>query len=146
MKRNFKGFLGLGYIDLHGVPVVKLASGGEGMHAQVRKSVEIQVARAIISSAIPLRGREVAFLRSVLGLSQRALGELLGYSDVAILKWERAASKRLDLPNEIAVKVLLARRLGISVTSGEIVIDGAAKAPKHLVVQYDARGAATRAA
>lgn len=38
-----------------------------------------------------LTGTELRFLRKEMGLSQRALGELLGASDQAVAKWEKTS-------------------------------------------------------
>ena len=136
MRKNFKGILNLDYIEVKNVPVEKNERLGEIMSAEVSGWVERMAARALLERGVPIRGAEVQFLRGVLGMSQRQLGDLLGYSGVAILKWERGRNRRLDRVNEIAVRALMADRYGIKASQSWETLIGTAEAPKRLVVDY----------
>ena len=84
----------------------------------------------------PLTGAEVLFFRSILGISQKQLGMKLGYSDVAILKWERNKTKRLDPVNEVALRALMAGLFGVKLAGTFDALLGDAKAPKKFVLDY----------
>lgn len=60
-------------IAIHDVP---------GLHALIGR---------ILAKKSRLTGAELRFLRKEMGLSQRALGELLGASDQAVAKWEKTS-------------------------------------------------------
>lgn len=139
MTRTLKGFMNLDYVEIRHVPYVESERFGRGTDAEVLKSVERQVARAVLSQRRPLRGAEVYFLRSVLGMSQKQLGSHLGYSDVAILKWERNKTKRLEPVNEVALRALMAGLFGIKIPGTFDALLGDAKGPKNLVLDYDPR-------
>ena len=55
---------------------------------------------------------------------------------VAILKWERARTKRLDRVNEIAVRALMADRYGVKTSQSWETLIGTSQARKRLVVDY----------
>ena len=97
MNRTLKGFMNLEYVEVKHVPYVESKKFGKGTDAAVLKKVEMKVAKALLTERRPLRGAEVQFFRAITGLSQKHLGAKLGYSDVAILKWERNETKRLDV-------------------------------------------------
>lgn len=137
MTRTLKGFMNLDYVEVRHVPYVESERFGRGTDAEVLKKLERFIARAIVTHRRPLRGTEVLFLRSVLGISQKQLGSRLGYSDVAILKWERNKTKRLDPVNEVAVRALMAGLLGSKMPGTFDALLGDDKAPKHLVLDYE---------
>ncbi|HAR43106.1 MAG TPA: hypothetical protein DCS07_10845 [Bdellovibrionales bacterium] len=136
MRKNFKGVLNLVYIEVKNVPVEKSERWGAVMSAEVSGWVERMVGRAILEQGVPLRGAEVQYLREVIGMSQRQLGNLLGYSGVAILKWERAKSKRLDRVNEIAVRALMAEKFAAMIDTSWAGLLGTDEFPKKLVVDF----------
>src|SRR3989338_4808341 len=113
MTRVLKGFMNLSYVEIRHVPFVESKRFGRGTDAETLKKVERLVVRALLIQRRPLRGIEVLFFRSVLGMSQKQLGSRLSYSDVAILKWERNKAKRLDPVNEVAMRALMAGIFGI---------------------------------
>jgi len=136
VRKSFKGVLNLGYVVVSNVPVEKNGRFGEIMSAEVSGRVERMVAKTILERRVPIRGAEVQFLRDVLGMSQRQLGELLGYSGVAILKWERAKTKRLDRVNEIVVRALMADRHGVKIDASWESLLGISEVPNKFVVDY----------
>lgn len=122
MKKNFKGFMGLKYIEIKNVPVFK-SGQEEAVSAAALKQVERQVAEALLEHQVPIRGAEVQFLRQSFGLSLKEFGKYLGLSDVAILKWERISLKRLGLVNEMAVRALIAQKLDLPYAAPELFQD-----------------------
>ena len=137
MTRTIKGLMNLDYVEIHHVPFVESKRFGRGTDAGVLKKLELQVARAIIFQRRPIRGSEVLFLRSVLGMSLKQLGAKLGYSDVAILKWERSKLKRLDPVNEVAMRALMAGLFEIKLLGTFESLLGNDKSPKRLILDYD---------
>ena len=136
-NRTLKGFMNLDYVEIRHVPYVESARFGRGTDAAVLKQLERFVARAILSYRRPLRGVEVLFLRSVLGMSQKQLGSRLSYSDVAILKWEKNKNKRLDPVNEVALRALMAGIFGVKLPGTFDALLGDDKSSKHLVLDYE---------
>ena len=110
---------------------------GETIHSKVLSEIEKLTSRELILRRLPIRGREVSFLRGILAMSQREFAAKLGLSHVAILKWERAQGKRLDIINEIAVKTLMAGQLGLKVVASIKNLVGEEGAPKRLVLDFD---------
>ena len=139
MKRNYKGLLNLDYIEVRNVPIVKNENRGEGVESQVLGQVERLAARAILGKKLPIRGLEIQFFRKVLAMSQKQLGLALGYSDVAILKWERAKLNRLDPVNEVAVRALMAEKFGVKIKGTFEALLGGDKTPRKLVVAYQSQ-------
>jgi DNA-binding transcriptional regulator YiaG len=122
------------YVKVRNVPVLHHKKYGDLVTGTVLNQVERFVAREIIRRKLPVRGREVTYFRGVLGLSRRNFAKLLQLSHIAILKWEKAKHKRLELVNEIAVKTLLAGllRMKLSASFDALVSKGAA--PKKLIL------------
>ena len=134
--KTIKGVGNLSYPEVHGVPMLIDDEYGEGIQAQVLGEVEHQVAAEIISHKLPIRGAEVVFLRKSLGLSRLEFAKGLSLSDVAVLKWERAADKRLAPINEVAVRAYFAQRLKIKLEGTFDALIGDESTPKKLVVHF----------
>jgi DNA-binding transcriptional regulator YiaG len=111
--RTIKNYYGMNYITVcyrtrktpHGNVLV--AKAGD---------IERAVACLIVARKIPLRGIEVCFLRKTLGLSMGRFAAALSLSGTSIMKWEHAAAKRLDPVNEVAVRALMAEKLGLKIS------------------------------
>jgi DNA-binding transcriptional regulator YiaG len=54
------------------------------------------IGRWLVNVAKPLNGAEFRFLRHELDLSQKKLGQMMGKSEQAIGRWERAPTKAVD--------------------------------------------------
>lgn len=121
---------GLNYVYLRDVPIRQTAHG-EVIDIKV-SLIERDIAGEIVRQGIPIRGAEVQFLRKSLGLSMDRFGKLLGISAPAILKWERARTKRLEPINEVAVRALMAEQLGIELKGRFTVLKGNAETPTRL--------------
>lgn len=97
--------------------------------------LEELAARAIIENRLPIRGQEVRFLRKSLSLSMDEFSEQLGLTSGAIFKWEQKPIERLHPINEIAVRSLVADRLGIEIPGRFSKIIGGDQTPHELVLQ-----------
>ncbi len=113
---------GLEYVYLKGVPV-RETSHGEVLDVEL-VLIERQIAREVVRQGVPIRGAEVRFFRKSQNQSLDKFGKLLGLSAPAILKWERAGAKRLAAVNEVAVRALMAERLGIEMKGRFTVLRG----------------------
>jgi DNA-binding transcriptional regulator YiaG len=112
-KETLKGFGGLDYLTITGVPIRETAHG-EVIDIPYER-LERLVAKAIVKNAVPIRGLEVKFLRKALGLSLGAFAKELELTAPGVLKWEKAAKERLLMPNEAAVRAFAAEKLGIRI-------------------------------
>lgn len=137
MNRTLNGFMNLNYVEIKHVPFIESERFGRGTDAAVLQKVEKMVGKAILSRRWPISGREVHFFRSIVGLSQKQLGAKLGYSDVAILKWERNKSKRLDPVNEVAFRALMAGLLGVKLLGTFDALIGDSSHPKKLILNFE---------
>jgi DNA-binding transcriptional regulator YiaG len=84
-------------------PVIDLESG----------QLERLAAIAVIRERVPLCGKEVKFLRKVLGLSLEKFSAKLGLSSGTVFHWEKAARERLAPVNEAALRTLMAEELEV---------------------------------
>lgn len=121
---------GLDYVYLKDVPI-RQTIHGEVLAIDL-PFIERDIAREIVRQGIPIRGAEVQFLRKSLALSMEKFGNLLGLSAPAILKWERARTKRLTPINEVAVRALLAEQLDIELKGRFTVLKGNSATPTRL--------------
>ena len=71
------------------------------------------IAVEIIRQKVPLRGKEVLFLRKALKMNRNRWAEKLGVTASGIFRWEEAAEKRMSRINEAAIRMLCAEELGI---------------------------------
>jgi hypothetical protein len=62
-------------------------------------------AEAILRERIPLRGKELHFLRKVLGLSSGT-----------IFHWEKSELERLSIVNEVVIRSFVAEELGVELS------------------------------
>ena len=137
VTKNLIGIGNLDYVELKNVPMTRFEGHGEAIHADTQAEIEKRVARELILQKIRLRGREVEYLRGIFGLSMRQFAEKLGLTHVAILKWEKAANKPLDLVNEVAVKAMMAGLLGLRLPASLETLVGEAVPPKKWVINFE---------
>lgn len=105
--KNFRGFA---YITV----IVPVTSSEHGDIINVKPGdLEQFVAAAIIEHRVPLRGKEVRFLRKSLDLSLERFASEIGLTSGSILKWEKAESERLHPINEVAARAYLAKELKV---------------------------------
>lgn len=130
--KRIKGYHGLEYIQL-ALPV-KQTKHGEVLAIDIQE-VDRSIAQALIRSQVPLRGVEVEFLRKTLGLSMAHFGAELSISGTAVMKWERAAKKRLDPINEVAVRALMAEAFKVKLPAKFSTLRGTEETPSELKVK-----------
>lgn len=122
----------LEYVTVRNVPMVETEQGYV-MEADVLGRVERAISRVIVAGKIPLRGKEIQFIRKSLGLSARGFGEMLGISHVAVRKWEKNFGKRLEPLNEIAVRAILAAYIEIDMYIRDAILTEKDK-PKKIII------------
>ncbi|MBF0300153.1 MAG: hypothetical protein HQK51_15635 [Oligoflexia bacterium] len=116
-KKHFtiiEKFWGLEYITIENVPLKESSSHNDVLNIDLA-IIEKKVATLIVENYhIPIRGKEVKFLRKVAGLSMSKFAVFLGLSAPAIKKWEDSPYKRIGRINEVAVRALVGELLGIN--------------------------------
>ena len=126
------GLCGLEYVFLVNVPVVK--DGGEEFIDLPPEEIDRMIAVQIIRQRVPLRGKEVLFLRKALKMNRNRWAEKLGVTASGIFRWEEAGEKRMSRINEAAIRMLCAEELGIRLEPrwSRLTADGAV--PERLEV------------
>ena len=136
IQKTVRGLEGLDYVEFRKVPMVFDAEFGNLIDASVIKQMERSVAKELITQRLPVRGMEVKFLRSIFALSQREFAEKLGLSHVSVFKWEKNKLRRLDIVNEIAVKVLVVGLLELKIPASIETFVGQNEFPKKLIIDF----------
>ena len=121
MTRNVRrktiqyGLCGLEYVFLVNAPVVTIGKGNEKEEFVDLPPQEIDrmIAVEIIRQKVPLRGKEVLFLRKALKMNRNRWAEKLGVTASGIFRWEDASDKRMSRINEAAIRMLCAEELHI---------------------------------
>lgn len=72
--------------------------------------LHVAIARWIVSSPARLRGQEVRFLRSMLGLSQEGFGKLLRQSRATVARWEGDRDKMIPSGSDDWLRVVYTKR------------------------------------
>jgi len=147
VKKTLIGVGNLDYVEVKNVPMIHHAGYGDSVDAQILGKVEHLVGRELILKKVPIRGIEVEYFRGLFAMSQRQFAEKLGLSHVAILKWEKAKLKRLDLINEVGVKAMMSGLLGLKLPASLDNLVGNDEFPKKLSLDFaPAPGKAKKAA
>ena len=135
--KTLHGIGGLDYVEVRHVPVrtSKDETIGDVIVANMGE-LERLVAAEIISQSIPLHGKEVLFLRKALGMSLAKFAAHLSLTAASVMKWERAASKRLALINEFAVRGFVAERLKLITPVKFSDLSDMTETPSKLVVTW----------
>ncbi len=115
LRRNWiedlNSWQGFSYLRLKGVPMKRSKEGGV-IDFDLHK-LEKLIAVEILRGHVPIRGKELKLLRSVVRLSLNKFAGRLEISYGAIYHWEKAERRRLSRINEIAVRLLCAEELGV---------------------------------
>lgn len=99
MKKYHYTECGLDYVWLANGFKIHETKYGKGVSFSDAEQLHEVIAHAVINSPIPIRGQEVRFLRSVLDISQAALGKLLGnMARDTIAKYESAKDEPIPTP------------------------------------------------
>lgn len=75
-----------------------------------RDGLHAAIARWVVSNPARIRGQEVRFLRSMLGLSQDGLGKLLNQTRVNIARWELARNKAIPAATDKWLRIVYTKR------------------------------------
>lgn len=129
--KDIPEFLGFEYLTLKNAPI-KRTKHGDVIDLPDRQ-LELIAAKAIILNGIPLRGKEVKLLRSVLDLSLEKFARHLDLSAATILKWEKAPLEALSTPNELAARLFVAEMLHLSLPSNKFSELKSKSAPTELI-------------
>lgn len=112
-KENLNGLVSLDYIHFVNVPMK------DSRHGPVidlpPDALEKLAAKAVITYRIPLRGKEVKFLRKTIGLSLEKFANKLGLTSGCVFRWEQKEEQRLIPTNEASVRALIAEELNIEI-------------------------------
>ena len=98
--------------------------------------IERLVAAEILIQHVPLRGREVEFLRKTLDLSMERFAAKLGLTSGTILRWEREKERRLSQINEYAVRGFVAEALALLTSIKFSDLSETTKTPAKLIVDW----------
>lgn len=110
-EKSVDGLVPLDYIRFLNVPM-KQSKYGPIIDLEP-STLDQLAAKAIIKQRIPLRGKEVKFLRKVLGLSLEKFANKMGLSSGTVFHWEKVETERLAPVNEVCVRSLLAEELNV---------------------------------
>src|SRR5437762_960591 len=112
-KTDLHGFGGLDYLFFKAVPMRSSKWGDViDIHPEL---LEKLAAEALILNGVPIRGRELKFLRKALGFSLERLAKEIDLSDSAIFKWEHKADERLHPMTEAPLRAFFAEKLGLEI-------------------------------
>ena len=133
-KKLINNYYGFEYIDVE-VPIRTEIVGKEEIEVIDMDIADIEklVAKTIIEEKIPIRGREVKFLRKVLGLSMEKFARNFDFSSAAILKWEKEDDKRLSLVNELAVRTFINDMLELELEVKFFDLNARSTLPKKVI-------------
>lgn len=106
--------------------------------AQIDRMIATEIAR----QGVPLRGREVLFLRKALKMNRNQWAKQLGVTASGILRWERSGDKRLSKINAAAIRMLCAEELGVELGGGWSGVVAGEESPKRLEVAVKMRARA----
>ena len=122
----------LGYIDVE-VPIETRQVGGEEMDIITVKMgvVEKLVTKTIIEQKIPIRGKEVKFMRKALGLSLDKFSRDFEITSTTVMKWEKNEDKRLSLVNELAIRMFIKEALDLDIDITFYDLDARSKVPSQ---------------
>jgi hypothetical protein len=112
-KKDLNIITPLEYIIFKDVPM-KSSPHGEVIDTDIH-ILELMAAKAIIELRVPIRGKELSFLRKVMGLSYEKFAGPLGLSAATVMHWEKAKEDRLHEINEVAVRAYLAELLDLKI-------------------------------
>jgi DNA-binding XRE family transcriptional regulator len=112
-KEDLEGLVPLEYIKFLNVPMYESEYGS--VIDLPPHFLEKLAAEAVIKERIPLRGKEVKFLRKTLSLSLEKFANKIGLTSGAIFRWEQDRETQLIPVNEIAVRTFMAEALGIEI-------------------------------
>jgi DNA-binding transcriptional regulator YiaG len=123
---------GLEYVYLVNAPIG--VDEGEEYIDLPPEQIDKMIATEIIRQGIPLRGREVLFLRKALKMNCNQWAEKLDVTASGILRWEQGGDKRLSKINEVAIRMLCAEELGVELEGKWSAVVAGSHVPERLEV------------
>lgn len=114
-KEDLDGLVAVEYIKFLRVPMKESKVGP--VIDLLPHTLDRLAACAVVEERIPLRGKEVMFLRKTLGLSLEKFAAKLGLSSGTVFHWEKAKNDKLAPVNETAVRLLMAEELRLDLPS-----------------------------
>ncbi len=102
MSVKLEKFQGLEYVTVFGIPTKM-----QGQHEVLAidyGDIEKIVAKEILKLGLRFRGKEVKFLRKVLGLSLEKLAARIHLTSGAIQRWEKKENEAISPVNEIVLR------------------------------------------
>jgi DNA-binding transcriptional regulator YiaG len=115
---------GLEYVYIVNAPIG--VDDGDNFIYIPPEGVDRMIAIEIVQKGVPLRGREVVFLRKALKMSRNQWADKLGVSASVLLRWEQKLDKRLSRVNEVAIRLLSAEQLEVELPgkwSAVVIVD-----------------------
>lgn len=103
--------VGLDYIWLRNGFEYRDTPRGRMVRIHDRDGLHAAIAKWIVSNPARLRGQEVRFLRSMLGLSQDGLGRLVRQSRPTIARWEGMPNKPIPTGSDDWLRVVYVKRV-----------------------------------
>jgi DNA-binding transcriptional regulator YiaG len=131
-KRLHYTLCGLSYVYVD-VPIGVDPAGNDYIDVPV-EVLEKSIASALIEARVPLRGREIKFLRKALAMNRNDWAKLLDVTASAILTWEKDQDKRLSRINEMAIRSLCSEQLGLHLKGDLSNLIGNDLPPEKLLV------------
>lgn len=101
---------GLDYVWLRNGFEYRDSPHGRLVKINDRDGLHGAIARWIVTNPARLRGQEVRFLRSMLGLSQEGFGKLLDQSRASVARWEGEPDKAITAGSDRWLRVVYAKR------------------------------------
>lgn len=101
---------GLDYVWLRNGFEFRDSSRGRLVKVNNVDKLHAAIARWIVRNPARLRGQEVRFLRSMLGLSQEGLGKLLCQSRASIARWEGSRTKAIPQGSDHWLRIVYAKK------------------------------------
>lgn len=131
---------GLDNVVIEGIDMHVDDSGERVLHIPAVNELHKTIAHGIVESETGMSGRELRFLRTVMGLTQAELGECLRRDAQSVARWEKEqtpiqstaemvirllAREKLELAVHVSIEQVAAKCVP-SETRADIVIDGSA--------------------
>lgn len=123
---------GLEYVYLVNVPIG--VDEGEEYIDLPPEQIDRMIASEVVRQGVPLRGREVLFLRKALKMNRNQWAKQLGMTASGILRWERGDEKRLSRINAAVIRMLCAEELGIELGGAWSAVVTKEESPERLEV------------
>lgn len=115
---------------------------GEGVSIRDADNLHEVIGRSIVTSAVPIRGQELRFLRAQMEFSQAAMARFLGVDKQSIKRWEKAREKNLNGTADRALRQFYALKMCGDETARRIceLLDEIDEIEHRLTTFYETEG------